>query len=55
MISIEIGIVHDMKERRVRVDDKELDGKGKFWNDFLGVLWDLYPEYQLWDLWGIET
>jgi len=35
MISIEIEIVDDMEERRVRVDDKELDGKeGKFWNDF---------------------
>jgi hypothetical protein len=50
MISIEIGIVHDMEEGR-RVDDKEVDGiEGKFWDDFLGVLWDLYPEYRLWIL-----
>jgi hypothetical protein len=44
MISIEIDIVHDMEERGVRVDEKEVDGiEGKFWDDFLGVLWGFIP------------
>jgi len=39
MTSIEIGIVDDMEERDVWVDEKEVDGiEGKFWDDFLGVL-----------------